>query len=101
MTRPLVWWLLCLIPALATAQDEPLRLAFKGELFSLSRTQVVAREPLPADLQTPLGSVWKLLVYGWLVDTGAHESPYECRGQSKDEVYCCTAGGKIGRDQRW
>ncbi|MHC8341249.1 DUF2300 domain-containing protein [Pseudomonas sp. HLT2-19-2] len=99
MTRPLVWWLLCLIPALATAQDEPLRLAFKGELLSLSRTQVIARERLPADLQTPLGSVWKLFVYGWLVDTDAHESPYECRGQSKDEVYCCTAGGKIGRDQ--
>jgi uncharacterized protein YfaQ (DUF2300 family) len=92
-------WLLCLIPALATAQDEPLRLGFKGELLSLSRTQVIAREPLPSDLQTPLGSLWKLFVYGWLVETGAHESPYECRGQSKEEVYCCTAGGKIERDQ--
>jgi len=99
MTRPLVWWLLCLIPALATAQEPPLRLAFKGELLSLSKTQVIAREPLPADLQTPLGSVWKLFVYGWLVDTNAHEPAYECRGQSKDEVYCCTAGGKIERDQ--
>jgi uncharacterized protein YfaQ (DUF2300 family) len=99
MTRPLVWLLLCLIPALATAQDEPLRLGFNGELLSLSRTQVIAREPMPADFQAPLGSLWKLFVYGWLVDTGAHESPYECRGQSKDEVYCCTAGGKIERDQ--
>ncbi|QJI43958.1 DUF2300 domain-containing protein [Pseudomonas sp. ADAK2] len=99
MTRPLVWWLLCLLPALATAQDEPLRLGFKGELLSLSQTQVMAREPLPADLQTPLGSLWKLFVYGWLVDTGAREPAYECRGQSKEEVYCCTAGGRIGRDQ--
>ncbi|SDN99121.1 DUF2300 domain-containing protein YfaQ [Pseudomonas arsenicoxydans] len=99
MIRPLVWWLLCLIPALATAQDEPLRLGFKGELISLSRTQVISRQPMPADLPTPLGSVWKLFVYGWLVDSGAHESPYECRGQSKDEVYCCSAGGKIERDQ--
>ncbi|KQV13872.1 hypothetical protein ASC74_28430 [Pseudomonas sp. Root329] len=99
MTRRLLWWWLCLIPALATAQEEPLRLAFKGELLSLSRTQVIAREPLPADLQTPLGSVWKLFVYGWLVDTNAHEPAYECRGQSKEEVYCCTAGGKIERDQ--
>ena len=99
MTRPLVWLLLCLLPALATAQDEPLRLGFKGELQSLSRTQLISREPLPSELQTPLGSVWKLFVYAWLVDTGAHESPYECRGQSKEEVYCCTAGGKIGRDQ--
>lgn len=99
MTRPLVWWLLCLLPALATAQDEPLRLGFKGELLSLSRTQLISREPLPADLQTPLGSLWKLFVYGWLVDTGAREPAYECRGQSKEEVYCCSAGGKIGRDQ--
>ena len=99
MTRPMVWLLLCLIPALATAQDEPLRLGFKGELLTLSRTQVISREPLPADLQAPLGSLWKLFVYAWLVDTGAHEPPYECRGQSKEEVYCCTAGGKIERDQ--
>ena len=97
--RPLVWWLLCLIPALATAQDEPLRLGFKGEFISLSRSQVISRQPMPADLQTPLGSVWKLFVYGWLVDSGAHESPYECRGQSKEEVYCCSAGSKIERDQ--
>ncbi|WP_448093402.1 DUF2300 domain-containing protein [Pseudomonas lini] len=99
MTRRLVWWLLCLMPALATAQDEPLRLGFKGELLALSRTQVIAREPLPADVQTPLGSVWKLFVYGWLVDTDAREPAYECRGQSKEEVYCCTAGGRIERDQ--
>ncbi|WLI14788.1 MULTISPECIES: DUF2300 domain-containing protein [Pseudomonas] len=99
MTRRLVWLLLCLMPALATAQDEPLHLGFKGEWLALSQTQVISREPLPADVQTPLGSVWKLFVYGWLVDTGAHEPAYECRGQSKEEVYCCTAGGRIERDQ--
>ncbi|RLU09398.1 hypothetical protein CS078_05120 [Pseudomonas prosekii] len=99
MTRRLVWWLLCLLPALATAQDEPLRLGFNGELLSLNRTQLISREPLPADLQTPLGSLWKLFVYAWLVDTGADEPAYACRGQSKEEVYCCTAGGEISRDQ--
>ncbi|CAI8988899.1 tandem DUF2300 domain-containing protein YfaQ [Pseudomonas sp. IT-P253] len=99
MRRALVWWLMCLIPALATAQDELLRLGFNGELLSLSRTQVMSREPMPADVQTPLGSVWKLFVYGWLVDTGAREPAYECHGQSKEEVYCCTAGGRIERDQ--
>ncbi|MGH8373884.1 MAG: DUF2300 domain-containing protein, partial [Pseudomonas sp.] len=97
--RLLIGWLLCLIPVLATAQDEPLRLAFKGDLLSLNRTQVIAREPLPQTLQTPLGSVWKLFVYAWLVDSGAHEPAYECRGQSKEEIYCCTAGGRIERDQ--
>ncbi|HEF4761055.1 TPA: YfaQ family protein [Pseudomonas putida] len=99
MLRPLVCWLLCLLPALVMAQDEPLRLAFKGELLSLNKTQLLAREPLPDTLQTPLGSVWKLFVYGWLVDIGAREPAYECRGQSKEEVYCCSAGGRIERDQ--
>ncbi|MFJ2487549.1 DUF2300 domain-containing protein [Pseudomonas sp. NPDC087639] len=99
MTRPLLWLLMCVIPALATAQDEPLRVAYKGELLSLSQTQMIAREPLPSSLDTPLGSLWKLFVYAWLVDTGAREPAYECRGQSKEEVYCCSAGGKIERDQ--
>ncbi|KHA73306.1 hypothetical protein NZ35_11315 [Pseudomonas chlororaphis] len=99
MSRPLLWLLMCVIPALATAQDEPLRVAYKGELLSLSQTQLIAREPLPSSLDTPLGSLWKLFVYAWLVDTGAREPAYECRGQSKDEIYCCSAGGKIERDQ--
>ncbi|WP_339464744.1 DUF2300 domain-containing protein [Pseudomonas sp. EA_65y_Pfl2_P74] len=99
MTRSLLWLLLWMIPALATAQDEPLRVAYKGDLLSLSTTQLIAREPLPSTLDAPLGSLWKLFVYAWLVDTGAREPAYECRGQSKEEVYCCSAGGKIERDQ--
>jgi len=99
MRRPLLWLLMWVMPALATAQDEPLRVAYKGELLSLSQTQLIKREPLPASLDAPLGSLWKLFVYAWLVDTGAHEPAYECRGQSKEEVYCCSAGGRIERDQ--
>ncbi|MEX5571695.1 DUF2300 domain-containing protein [Pseudomonas lijiangensis] len=99
MIRRLSWLVLLLLPALATAQEEPLQMGFKGELLSLSQTRLLSREPLPADLQTPLGSLWKLFVYAWLVDTDAHEPAYECRGQSKEEVYCCTAGGKVERDQ--
>ena len=99
MIRSLLWLMLCVMPALATAQDEPLRLAYKGELLALNQTQLIAREPLPPTLDTPLGSLWKLFVYAWLVDTGAREPAYECRGQSKDEVYCCSAGGRIERDQ--
>lgn len=99
MTRPLLWLLIGILPALATAQDEPLRVAYQGELLSLSQTQLIAREPLPPSLEAPLGSLWKLFVYAWLVDTDAREPAYECRGQSKEEVYCCTAGGKIERDQ--
>ncbi|ETF06066.1 DUF2300 domain-containing protein [Pseudomonas moraviensis] len=99
MRRPLLWLLMGVMPALATAQDEPLRVAYQGDLLSLSQTQLTKREPLPASLDAPLGSLWKLFVYAWLVDTGAREPAYECRGQSREEVYCCSAGGKIERDQ--
>jgi len=99
MIRRLLWLLIGLMPALATAQDEPLRVAYQGQLLSLNQTQLIAREPLPPSLEAPLGSLWKLFVYAWLVDTGAREPAYECRGQSKEEVYCCTAGGRIERDQ--
>ncbi|AZC25823.1 MULTISPECIES: DUF2300 domain-containing protein [Pseudomonas] len=103
MLRRWTWLCLCLLPGLATAQDEPLHLAWKtapdSELVSLSRTQVVAREPLSPELQAPLGSIWKLFVYAWLVDTGAQEPAYACQGKSRDEVYCCSAGGSIARDQ--
>ncbi|VEF13069.1 Predicted secreted protein [Pseudomonas fluorescens] len=99
MRRPLLWLLIVMMPALAAAQDEPLRVAYNDQLLTLNQMQLVAREPLPASLDAPLGSLWKLFVYAWLVDTGARESAYECRGQSKEEVYCCTAGGRIERDQ--
>ncbi|WP_248805527.1 DUF2300 domain-containing protein [Pseudomonas sp. MWU13-2100] len=102
MTRRLAWLLLCLIPLLATAEEAPLRLAWKTsdgyELVQLNTTQVLNREPLPADLQTPLGSLWKLFVYAWLVDTDQKEPAYDCHGQDHEEVYCCTPGGSIARD---
>jgi len=102
MTRPLAWLLLCIVPLLATAEEAPLRLAWKTadgyELVQLNTTQVLNREPLPADLQTPLGSLWKLFVYAWLVDTNQQEPAYDCHGQDHEEVYCCTPGGSIARD---
>ncbi len=94
-----LWLMLLLLPALTLAQEDQIQVALKGELLSLNRSGLVSRAPLPAALQAPLGSLWKLFVYAWLVDTGATEPAYQCLGQSREEVYCCTAGGSIGRDQ--
>ncbi|MDF3934888.1 DUF2300 domain-containing protein [Pseudomonas citronellolis] len=91
-------WLLLLLPLCAAAQ-QPAQLAMNGQLLRLDRQQVLAREPLPADLRTPLGSLWKLFVFAWLVDNDRHEPEYACKGQSREEVYCCSAGQSIGRDQ--
>lgn len=53
------------------------------------------------DVQTPLGSVWKLFVYAYAIDK-AHPLPdYVCSGSrqvAKDELYCCDPGQTISGD---
>lgn len=49
------------------------------------------------DAVVPLGSLWKLVAYARLAESGQTEAPYTCRGQRKDEVYCCESGQRIGR----
>lgn len=102
MTRYLLGLMLCLLPQLSQAEETPLRLAWlhgQGyEVVEFSQAQALSRGPLPADLQTPLGSLWKLFVFAWLVDTDQHEPAFDCQGQDRDEVYCCTPGGSIARD---
>ncbi|MES2742049.1 MAG: DUF2300 domain-containing protein [Pseudomonadota bacterium] len=51
-----------------------------------------------ASREVPLGSLWKLFVYVYAVDTGLPTPDYACAGQDREEVYCCDAGGRIGRD---
>ncbi|WP_454828825.1 DUF2300 domain-containing protein [Paraburkholderia xenovorans] len=53
---------------------------------------------LPRTLQTPLGSVWKLFVYGYLVDRNVTTPDYACNGGDPEEVYCCMTGGHIDRE---
>ncbi|HDY6353615.1 TPA: DUF2300 domain-containing protein, partial [Pseudomonas aeruginosa] len=95
--------LLCAVPLLLRAAEAPVQLAWRTtqgyELVSLDRQRVLERRPLPADLQAPLGSLWKLFVFAWLSDTGQAEPPYACQGRSREEVYCCENGQTIGRDR--
>ncbi|NIF81463.1 DUF2300 domain-containing protein, partial [Paraburkholderia sp. Cy-641] len=57
-----------------------------------------AAQALPATLETPLGSVWKLFVYGYLVDRHIATPDYVCNGGDRDEVYCCMTGGHVDRE---
>jgi uncharacterized protein YfaQ (DUF2300 family) len=52
------------------------------------------------DVQTPLGSLWKLFVYTYAVDRGLAMPPYQCRGGSlaKEELFCCNPGESVARD---
>ncbi|WP_144142518.1 DUF2300 domain-containing protein [Paraburkholderia sp. BCC1884] len=57
-----------------------------------------AATALPATLETPLGSVWKLFVYGYLVDRNMATPDYTCNGGDPEEVYCCMTGGHVDRE---
>lgn len=100
--RTLCWLALCL-PLLVEAGQAPLQLAWRtgqgDQLLQLDRQQVLARSSLPAQLDTPLGSLWKLFVYAYLVDNQRPDEGYACTGQDREEVYCCQAGERIDRDQ--
>ncbi|AHG21341.1 hypothetical protein Z042_18350 [Chania multitudinisentens RB-25] len=98
------WWVLLMLPAIAYGAAPKLQLALQqgqeNRLLTLSQSQLLAQQPLPAALTTPLGSIWKLLVYAYLVDTQQQEPDYLCNGsQPQEEVYCCEVGKKITRDR--
>ncbi|CAK9886760.1 MAG: hypothetical protein XXXJIFNMEKO3_03206 [Candidatus Erwinia impunctatus] len=94
--------LLLLIPLAATAEPT-LNVAIREEggdkLYQLTKENVVKQQSLPTALSTPLGSLWKLYVYAWLTDRQITEAPYTCHGADKEEVYCCSPGEQITRDQ--
>lgn len=93
-----------MMPTVVLAAQPRLQLALGNEqenqLLILGQNQRFTQQPLPATLTTPLGSIWKLLVYGYLVDTEQREPDYRCDGsQPLEEVYCCEAGKQITRDK--
>lgn len=100
--RALCWLALCL-PLLVEAGQAPLQLAWRtsqgDQLLQLDRQQVLVRGSLPPQLDTPLGSLWKLFVYAYLVDNRQADPGYTCTGQDREEVYCCQVGERIDRDQ--
>ncbi|QBE67090.1 DUF2300 domain-containing protein [Pseudoduganella lutea] len=57
-----------------------------------------APPPFDGAREVPLGSLWKLFVYVYAVDTGTPLPAYRCTGRDPEEVYCCNAGKSIERD---
>jgi uncharacterized protein YfaQ (DUF2300 family) len=52
------------------------------------------------ELRTPLGSVWKLFVYSYVVAQDLEAPLYRCPADLRrdDEVYCCEPGEVVDRD---
>lgn len=86
--------------AAATLRSEPVLATREGDAVRIRSVQAAGLgAPLSQDLATPLGSVWKLFVYSYLVARQIDAPDYQCRGQNRDEVYCCEPGGQIGREE--
>ncbi|MCL2590662.1 MAG: DUF2300 domain-containing protein [Betaproteobacteria bacterium] len=55
----------------------------------------------PFAQRVPLGSIWKLFVYLWLIEQRHPAPDYVCTGarsQRKEETYCCGTSQVIGRE---
>ncbi|MCB6184356.1 DUF2300 domain-containing protein [Leeia sp. TBRC 13508] len=69
--------------------------------FSILAWDDFKKAPIPhvkENVVTPLGSTWKLFVYAYLLDKQIPSEDYDCKGQIKDEVYCCGKGQSIDRE---
>ena len=97
------WLLAALLGTQTVPAREPLQLAWLREgratLATLDERGVQDERPLPPGLRTPLGSLWKLFVHAYEVDSARAEVPYRCAGQDREEAYCCERGASIGRDR--
>ncbi|WP_158881178.1 DUF2300 domain-containing protein [Rhodanobacter sp. L36] len=111
-------WLAIGSPVASAEYSAPLQFAWQprgtdAQLWHLDDRPLDAStaRPLPADLDTPLGSVWKLFVYSYLVDRRMHSDDYHCGDDHSslttverkrigdEEIYCCHAGGRIDRER--
>lgn len=83
--------------AAQTQQGSPRRPEFHR--MSAQGTSV-AVDGRAAELQTPLGSVWKLFVYAYAIDRAIPMPDYRCRGgdAAKEEIYCCNPEQSVTRD---
>ncbi|MDZ7813740.1 MAG: DUF2300 domain-containing protein [Ideonella sp.] len=71
------------------------------QLLWLDEAGVVQAAPATAGATSaPLGSLWKLFVYSYLVAQAEQEPAYRCDAAQRrdDEEYCCEPGESVDRD---
>ena len=90
-----------LLAAAGSATAAPLDVAWwkEGAVQTVQlRDHSRALPPFDGNRAVPLGSLWKLFVFAYAVDTDTPLPDYPCRGRDQEEIYCCTPGGSIARD---
>lgn len=73
---------------------------WKGDSAVVTQLRHGGAEPKPFDgsRMVPLGSLWKLFVYLYAVESKTPLQDYRCTGRDPEEVYCCDAGQPVSRD---
>ena len=66
--------------------------------YVLRQDASIQVEPLSSTQMTPLGSVWKLFVYFYLTENQIRPPSYICKGDNKEELFCCRPKGHIDLD---
>lgn len=72
------------------------------EMRTLASGGVLDDAPGADATRVPLGSLWKLFAFSYLIETHAEERAYTCtqkRQASEEEKYCCEPGESIVRNQ--
>ncbi len=67
-------------------------------LYNVSQSQVMEIKP-DGNLTTPMGSLWKLFVYLYLVGEKIYPPPYQCKGHDIDEAFCCRKDHAVQMDR--
>ena len=72
-----------------------------AQAWQIPITGSAGASPVSAkQINTPLGSVWKLFVYSYLVSNQINSPDYQCTGRNREqEKYCCNKGERINREQ--
>ena len=73
----------------------------KDELFSVyvAKSENAIEKESIQELQTPLGSLWKLFLYIFLVENQITPEPYKCTGNDPNEIFCCKPQKSIDIDK--
>jgi uncharacterized protein YfaQ (DUF2300 family) len=61
--------------------------------------EMSAVAPVKQDQLVPLGSLWKLFVSAYLVESHLNQPLYRCAGQDSEEIFCCKKDEAIDFDQ--
>lgn len=78
------------------AQEKTAHHQFNARVLNLSGKTEYYNDK--RNINTPLGSLYKIFIYSYLSEVSALENTYTCNGKDTEEIFCCKPGDTINRD---